>query len=91
MTRLKKLRLLEFVLIGVIMGTAEDLIAVIVATDASFTFEVFLTVLAVAVPFAFISEVVVDHPKFWEKIFPVRGVKNEIKDIEEKLEEVVKK
>lgn len=82
MTRSKKLRIIEFLVIGIVMGTFEDMIAVLIATDADFTWQVFATVLAVAVPFAFISEIVVDHPRFWEKIFPIK----EIKKIENKIE-----
>lgn len=67
--RSKKLRILEFVLIGVIMGTVEDLLAVVLATDADFTWNVLWVVLMVAIPFAFISELIVDHPKFWQIFF----------------------
>ena len=70
MTRLKKLRLLEFLAIGVLIGVLEDLIAIATATDARINFRVFWIVLLVAVPFAFLSEVEVDNPRFWEKIFP---------------------
>lgn len=72
MNRFRKLRLVEFLLIGVGMGLAEDLIAVGVVTDDPITWKVVGIVLAVAVPFAFISEVVVDHPKFWEMVWPDR-------------------
>lgn len=70
MTRLKKLRLIEFLVIGVAMGVLEDLIAIAFATEETINFQVIWIVLLVAIPFAFISEVVVDHPRFWEKIFP---------------------
>ena len=70
MSRLKKLRIIEFLIIGVVMGTIEDLIAVFAATDAEINFRVIFVVLLVAFPFAFLSEVVVDHPRFWEKILP---------------------
>lgn len=69
MGKIKKLRLLEFLIIGVVMGIIEDLIAIAFATDAEINFTVFLVVFAVALPFAFISEIVVDHPSFWGKIF----------------------
>lgn len=70
MTRIKKLRILEFLVIGVLMGTIEDLIAVAIATDETIDFKVLAIVFLVAFPFAFLSEVVVDHPRFWEKILP---------------------
>lgn len=65
----KKLRLLEFLLIGLLMGTGEDLIAVLLATGEPFTWKILGVVFLVALPFAYISEYVVDHPKFWGKIF----------------------
>jgi hypothetical protein len=68
----KKIRILEFLLIGVIMGLGEDLLAIVVATDAHIDLDVIWVVLLVAIPFAFISEVVVDHPKFWDKFFKKR-------------------
>jgi len=67
--KVRTLRLIEFAVIGVVMGTAEDLIAVMLATDASFSWHILWIVFLVALPFAFISEIVVDHPKFWGKIF----------------------
>ncbi len=66
----KKLRLIEFLFIGIIMGTAEDLLAILFATDAHIDARVFVVVILVALPFAFISEIVVDHPRFWEKVLP---------------------
>jgi hypothetical protein len=69
MKKKKYLRVIEFLVVGVAMGLIEDLIAVRLATDASIDWQVVWVVLLVAIPFAFISEVVVDHPKFWELFF----------------------
>jgi len=89
MSRAKKLRLLEFLLIGVVMGVIEDLIAVVLATDSKFSWDIVWVVFLVALPFAFISEVVVDHPKFWSKIF--REVETEVKKVEHEVKaEVIK-
>ena len=70
MSHIKKLRIVEFLIIGVVMGVAEDLLAVYLSTGESIDFRIFWIVFLVALPFAFISEVVVDHPRFWEKIWP---------------------
>lgn len=72
MTRLKRLRLIEFVIIGVGMGVVEDLIAISLATDAEIDMRVIFVAFAVAVPFAYLSEVVVDHPRFWKVVLPER-------------------
>lgn len=65
----RKLRFLEFLVIGVLVGIIEDLLAIFFATDAKISFHVIWIVFLVALPFAFLSEVVVDHPRFWEKFF----------------------
>jgi heme/copper-type cytochrome/quinol oxidase subunit 4 len=57
-------RFLEFLLIGVLMGVIEDLLAISLATDASFDARVLIIVVAVAIPFAAFSELIVDHPGF---------------------------
>ena len=69
MSRTRKLRLIEFLIIGVVMGTIEDLLAVVFATGEPINFRILWVVFLVALPFAFVSEVVVDHPRFWERIF----------------------
>ena len=63
---------LEFLIFGVVMGLAEDLIAVKLATNATITWKVFWIVLAVTIPFAIIGELIVDRkqwlPKFKKKV-----------------------
>ena len=87
MTNRQKIRLLEFLIIGVVMGTVEDLIAVMFATDAQFSWRILIVVFLVALPFAFISEIVVDHPNFWKRIWP--EIKEEAKEIEEKIDKAI--
>lgn len=59
-------RLLEFFLVGVVMGVAEDLIAISLATDKLIDFRVIVIAFFVALPFAIVSELVVDHNQFKE-------------------------
>jgi uncharacterized membrane-anchored protein len=68
----KTLRFIEFFLIGVIMGITEDVIAIWFATGEKITFHVVWVVFLVALPFAIISEYVVDHPRFWKTIFRIK-------------------
>lgn len=56
-------RFLEFFIIGVVMGITEDIIAVSASTGALVTWRVILIVALVAIPFAIISELIVDHFK----------------------------
>ena len=65
----KKLRLIEFFVIGILLGIVEDLIAIFFATDAKINFRVIWIAFLVALPFAIFSELIVDHPKFWEIFF----------------------
>lgn len=73
MKRVHLERFLEFLVIGVVMGVAEDLIAVKLATGASIGFEVVVIVFAVALPFAAFSELVVDRKDFLDML---RGLKS---------------
>lgn len=68
MKRKTIIRILEFLVIGVLMGLAEDLLAILLATDAEFNWKVVWIVLLVTIPFAILSELVVDHPDFWKKL-----------------------
>ena len=65
-----KIRLIEFFIIGVLFGIAEDLIAITMATDGVFKWSYLGTAAVVAIPFAFISEIIVDHPNFWKYFLP---------------------
>ncbi|OGM99689.1 MAG: hypothetical protein A3B91_01455 [Candidatus Yanofskybacteria bacterium RIFCSPHIGHO2_02_FULL_41_29] len=56
----------EFLIFGVIVGVVEDLIAVKLVTGEPITWDVIGIVIAVAIPFAFIGEVLVDQVDFIE-------------------------
>lgn len=71
---MSRLRLLEFFIIGVLLGIVEDLIAIALATDTEINFKVVLIAFFVAFPFAVLSELVVDlkkFPKFLKKILKI--------------------
>lgn len=61
-------RLIEFFIIGIAMGITEDILAITIATDAPITANVLLVVFLVALPFAAISELVVDWRHFKKKL-----------------------
>jgi hypothetical protein len=69
-------RLLEFLVTGLAMGITEDLIAVWLSTGKTITWSVLGIVFAIALPFAFLSEFVVDHPEFLRKAIGI-GRKNQ--------------
>jgi hypothetical protein len=57
-------RLVQFFFLGVVMGVTEDLLAIHFSTDAKITPHVFKVALIIAVPFAFISELLADSGIF---------------------------
>lgn len=65
-----KIRLIEFFVIGVLFGIVEDLIAITIASEGVFKWKYLWVAAIVAIPFAFISEIVVDHPNFWKYFLP---------------------
>lgn len=65
-----KIRLFEFFIVGLLFGIIEDLIAIMLATEGYFKWRYVAVAAVVALPFAYISEVIVDHPNFWKKILP---------------------
>jgi len=71
-------RLLEFLLVGLAMGISEDLLAVWLVTGETISWSVFGIVFAIALPFAFLSEFIVDHPEFWKKAIGLRRKKDDL-------------
>lgn len=55
-------RFTEFLVIGVMLGTVEDVLAVRLATGQPITLQTVGIIVGVAIPFAAFSELVVDHP-----------------------------
>ena len=57
---------LEFLIFGIIVGVAEDLIAVEVVADVPITWQVIGIIVLIAIPFALLGEVLVDRIDFVE-------------------------
>ena len=61
----KKLEVfLEFLIFGIIIGVIEDLIAVTVATGEPITWKIIGIIVVIAIPFAYLGEVVADQVDF---------------------------
>ena len=63
---------IEFLIFGVVVGVGEDLIVVFMITNKSITWGIFGIVVLIALPVAFIGEVLVDQVNFsqiWKKFF----------------------
>jgi hypothetical protein len=52
--------LIEFFVVGVVFGVTEDILAIKLATDAEITWHVLKVAVIVAIPFAVLSELLVD-------------------------------
>lgn len=63
-----KLRIAEFILAGLILDTAENILSIKLSTGARITKEVFISAFLVVIPFSIITEIVIDHPNFWPKV-----------------------
>ncbi len=72
-----KFRILEFIIAGLLLDLIENIVTVKFATHEQITWKIVSVAFVVVIPFAVITEIVIDHPKFWErataiwyKIFP---------------------
>jgi hypothetical protein len=87
---LNRLRLLEFFLIGLVMGIVEDVLAILLATDAKIDLRVVAVAGLVALPFAVISELVVDQrwfPAFVKRLLKIEHqVVHGVEVLESRLE-----
>lgn len=79
----RKLRIIEFIIIGLVANSLDNIIAIRYAAKAALTLDVFIKLFLFVIPFAILSELIVDHPNFWKKI--MRFLKIEIKQIEKKI------
>ena len=84
--KLSRLRLLEFFIIGLVLGVIEDLIAIFLATDVKIDIRVFLIAAFVALPFAVISEIIVDQKRFPKFVKRLLKIEEEIIDKVERVE-----
>lgn len=57
-------RFTEFLIFGIVLGVTEDMIAIMMVTGEAFTVRMLGIVIAVTVPFAAFSELVVDSDDY---------------------------
>lgn len=65
---IRKLRIVEFILIGLFFNALDNIVAVKYAAGAELNSDVLWRIFVFVIPFAVLSELVVDHPDFWKKI-----------------------
>ena len=54
----------EFLLFGIVIGVTEDLLAVYLTTGETITWTMIMIVVALAIPFAILGELIADHVDF---------------------------
>jgi hypothetical protein len=84
--KFSRIRLLEFFVIGLLLGIVEDLLAITWATDAKIDLRVIGIAFIVALPFAILSEIVVDQKRFPQWL---HRLLSKIEGLEQKVEQGV--
>jgi hypothetical protein len=69
------LRILEFVVAGVLLDLVENTLVFKAATGRTFVLHEVGIAMLIIVPFAVLTELVIDHPRFWHKLFGWAGHK----------------
>lgn len=67
-----KLRILEFIVAGILLDLTENIIFIKLMTRAELTPSILLVALTIVVPFAIVTELIIDHPNFWYKILRIK-------------------
>jgi hypothetical protein len=70
-----KIRILEFIVAGILLDLVENLVVFKTATGRLLAWSEIGVALLVVVPFAILSELIIDHPRFWHRLLGRRGHK----------------
>ncbi len=70
-----KVRILEFIVAGILVDLVENAVVLKVTTGQLLTLEQIGVAILVIIPFAILTEVIIDHPRFWHRLFHRRGHK----------------
>ncbi len=70
-----KIRILEFIVAGILLDLVENAIVMRVTTGESMALTEMGVAMLVIIPFAVLTELVIDHPRFWHRLFRRRGHK----------------
>ncbi len=70
-----KVRILEFIVAGILLDLIENTIVFRAAAGRALEWKEIGTAVLVIIPFAILTELVIDHPRFWHRIFGRNGHK----------------
>ena len=69
------LRILEFVIAGILLDLVETATVFRVTTGRGLIAEEIGLAVLIIVPFAIVTELIIDHPRFWHRLFGWTGHK----------------
>jgi hypothetical protein len=78
-----KIRILEFIVAGILLDLVENMIVFKAAAGRVLVWEEIGVAVLVVIPFAVLSELVIDHPRFWHRLFRQKGHKFDHLNLEE--------
>lgn len=70
-----KLRILEFVVAGILIDLAENFIVVKATTGRALVLKELGIAVLIIIPFAIVTEIIIDHPRFWHRLLRIKGHK----------------
>lgn len=70
-----KIRILEFIVAGVLLDLIENAVVFKAASGRALALNEVGVAILVIIPFAVLTELVIDHPRFWHRLFRRRGHK----------------
>jgi hypothetical protein len=68
------LRILEFVVAGILLDLVENLIVFKTAAGRTLQLEEIGIAILVIIPFAILSELIIDHPRFWHRLLRLKEI-----------------
>lgn len=57
---------------GIILDVIESMISIKLGTGAELNLDILFTTVLVVIPFAVLTELVIDHPNFWNKVLRLK-------------------
>jgi hypothetical protein len=70
-----KIRILEFVIAGILFDLVENIVVFKASTGRTLVWEEIGVAALIVIPFAVLSELIIDHPRFWHRLFRRAGHK----------------
>lgn len=76
-----KIRIFEFIIAGILLDLIENMVVFKTAVGRTLVWEEIGIAVLVIIPFAALTELIIDHPRFWHRLFRRRGHKFDHMDL----------